>query len=1033
MNFYCKAGRRGAWLLTGVLFLLPSAHAADPVTTRDSTELEEIVVTGSRIATPNGKSTSPIQVVSARDIQITGKTDISDIINQLPQNFNNDLGQDLGNRTSGLTTAGGVATADLRGLGPQRTLVLVNGRRLGQGSPYTFIQSPAPDLDQIPTALVERVEVLTGGASSTYGSDAIAGVVNFIMKKDFEGLQFDGNLGENWHSNHNSYTQQRQREFGQTPLTGTSFDGRTKAINVLAGANFSDGKGNVTAYFGYMKTDPVSSADRDFGGCQLNPNGDLRGAHCAGSSNSNYFNPLTGPNANSGPYSVLGTDFIPSDGTTPTTPPQAFNSQRYIFMSRGDQRYTAGFMAHIDLNEHLKPYAEFGFMNDRTHQEVAPAALFRNSNPNDTLSLNYNINCSNPLLSDQQAHILCSQAQIDADRAALAAGGRPVTANVEIGRRNVEGGVRFSDYEHTNYRAVLGAGGDLGKAWNYDAYAQYYYTTFYTANEKYLNFAAVDNALLVTKDANGNPVCISGGSCVPYNIFKDGGVTADQLNYLYLAGTGYGTTTLRTVHADITGQLGDYGLRSPLASDGLAVNLGYEHRNENVSFEPDGGLTSGQLSGFGSAAVGINNGVSVDEQFLELRAPLVQDKTGIKDLLFDTGFRRSNYSSTGNVNTYKFEVQYAPSDDLRFRGSYQRAVRAPSVIELYNGNLVGLVQGNTDPCAPTIDPNTNAIIPAARSLQECLRSVPTAEQAQFTQQYGNGGTTNIIPQAVLGQLSQITGGNAHLKNERGDSYSYGLNFTPRALPNFSGSIDYFRIKLADGIGVIPFGVILNNCLESGDPTYCKLIVRQHNTGSLTGATITGGGYVDQTNYNVGAAQITGIDLQNTYKVDLPARWGSLAFAMNGAYQLKNEATPLPGAHTYDCSGLYGFVCQTVNPKWHHILRTTWQTPWQVTASLTWRYIGSVKLDNNDADPYLHFATDGGYNYFNARIPSFSYFDLAGTWNVASNFELRGGINNLFDKDPPLATVELVSGGAANTFSTYDALGRQLFLAFTAKF
>jgi iron complex outermembrane receptor protein len=237
-------------------------------TSSDTTGIQEVVITGSRIAAPNLKSTSPIQVVTTADIQATGKTDISDVINQLPQNFNNSLGQDLGNRTSGLTTAGGVATADLRGLGPNRTLVLVDGRRLGQGSPYTFIQSPAPDLDQIPTFMVERVEVVTGGASAVYGSDAIAGVVNFILKKNFQGIQLDAQFGENWHSNHNSYAENAVRAFGLTPLTDTSTDGRNKTFNLIMGTNFADGQGNVTAYLTYLHADPVASGNRDFGQCQ---------------------------------------------------------------------------------------------------------------------------------------------------------------------------------------------------------------------------------------------------------------------------------------------------------------------------------------------------------------------------------------------------------------------------------------------------------------------------------------------------------------------------------------------------------------------------------------------------------------------------------------------------------------------------------------------------------------------------------------------------------------------------------------------
>jgi iron complex outermembrane recepter protein len=799
---------------------MQQAGAADS----PAAQLDQVVVTGSRIAAPNLESTSPIQVVTANDIRVSGKSDISDIINQLPQNFNNDLGQDLGNRTSGLSTAGGVATANLRGLGPNRTLVLVNGRRLGIGSPYTFIQQPGADLDQIPAPLVERVDVVTGGASAVYGSDAVGGVINFIMKQDFQGLQIDSQVGMNWHDNHNSYVQNAIRDSGATPLTGTSTDGYNKSISVLMGANFADGAGNVTAYFSYLNVDPVRSGDRDFGGCQLNSNAGLDGAVCAGSQNSNFFSPLTGPNANS-EYAVLGNSFVPF-GTAGTNPPAFFNSQPFIYLSRQDERYSAGFSAHFDVQPYLKPYAEFSFMNDRTRQKVAPSALFSGSNPNDPLSGNYNINCSNPLLSAQQAEVLCSPADILAD----AANPGSVTANVDIGRRNVEGGERISDYEHTNFRAVFGFRGEFAKAWNYDAYGQYYYTTFYNINSRYLNFAAIDNSLLVTGGAN--PVCISGPPCVPYNIFSDGGVNDAQLQYLYLDGTGYGTTTLRTVHADVTGQLGEYGIQLPTANEGLAVNVGFEHRNENQTFKPDSGELSGQLSGFGSAAVALDHSLSVSEQFIEIRAPLVQGKSGVKDLVFDTGFRRSDYSTSGNVNTYKFEVQYAPMDDLRFRGSYQRAIRAAKIVELYNPELVGLIQLGNDPCAATPDPtNPAAKLPAGRSLADCLRTVSPAQAADFTAAYGNGGTTNNIPQATLGQLSQLTGGNTNLQPEKSDSYSYGITFTPAAVPNLSGSIDYYSIKLTGAVGVLPATDILNRCLNSGDPTYCSQIVRQGNTFS----------------------------------------------------------------------------------------------------------------------------------------------------------------------------------------------------------
>jgi iron complex outermembrane receptor protein len=746
--------------------------------------IQEIVVTGSRIAAPNAVSTSPIQVISSESIQISGKNDISDIITQLPQNFNNDLGQDLGNGTSGLTTAGGVATADLRGLGPNRTLVLVDGRRLGVGSPNTAISSPAPDLDQIPAGLVERVEVVTGGASAAYGSDAIAGVVNFIMKRNFEGVQVDGQMGENWHDNNNTFTQGLVRDFGGTPPTGTAKDGRNRTFDVLMGTNFADGKGNVTAYLSYRHADPVASAQRDFGACQLFPtfddNGNKNGVVCGGSSNSNWFQPTTGANAGN-VYSVSGSSFVPR-GSVATTPPASYNSQAFIFMTRQDDRYNAAFTAHEEINSYFQPYVEFFYMDDKTHQQTAPAALFKDSNPLDpTGAGDYYINCSNPLLSAQQRGILCTPAQVTADTANPGS----ATVQVRIGRRNVEGGNRFIDFEHQNYRAVFGTKGEFADAWSYDLYGQYFTTTFSDSNQKYLSYAGIGNAFLVTGTA-ANPKCISSNSpgCVPYNVFTDGGVTQTQLDYLYQLGTAQGASTLRTVHADVTGKLGEYGIKSPAAADGVAVNFGFEHRNDHEFLQPDSAEESGLLSGFGSAVAPIDASIAVKEEFIELRAPLVQDKPGAKELLFDTGYRRSDYTTAGVTNTYKFEVQYAPLADYRFRASYDRAIRAPSVAELFTPPIVGLAQVGGDPCAP----------PITFSLLQCERTGVTAAQ------YNSGS----IPQGTASQLSQETSGNAALKPEQADTYTIGVNFAPSQIPHLTGSVDYYHIKVKDIVGVIPY-------------------------------------------------------------------------------------------------------------------------------------------------------------------------------------------------------------------------------------
>jgi outer membrane receptor protein involved in Fe transport len=992
---------------------VPAAAQPVPSAPAESQPLQEIIVTGSRIASPNEVSTSPILAISSQSIKVSGKTDITDLINQLPQIFSNDLGQDLGNNTSGLTTAGGVATADLRGLGPARTLVLIDGIRLGVGSPNTAIAEPAPDLDQIPVGLVERVEVVTGGASAAYGSDAIAGVVNFIMKKNFEGFEVDGQMGENDHDNHDAYVQNLARQFGVNPPTGSVQDGRNKTFDVLMGTNFADGQGNVTAYLSYRHADPVYSSTRDFGSCELLPNqnalNQVTSVSCAGSSNSNWFKPATGPNAGT-TYSVYGNGFVPY-GSVATTPPASFNSQPYIDLSREDDRYNAAFMAHDHITEAFQPYLQFFFMDDKTHQVVAPAALFKDANPLDpTGAGDYYTNCSNPLLSAQQAGILCTPAQIAADKANPGS----ALAQIEIGRRNIEGGGRSTDFEHTNYRAVVGTKGDFADAWSYDAYGQYFYTKFTDSNQGYLNFQAVTNALLVTGTA-ANPKCISAGTqgCVPYNIWSQGAVTPAQLAYLYELGTAQGASTLKTLHADITGKLGNYGITSPWATEGVGVNIGAEHRIDQEYLEPDGAEESGLLSGFGGAVAPINNAISVSEQFLELRAPLAQDKTGVKELVVDTGYRHSDYTTVGDTNTYKFEVQYAPIADYRLRASYDRAIRAPSVAESFIPPIVATTTVEPDPCAP----------PITYTLQQCLNTGAT--RSQYLNQ--------SIPQGTAAQLSEQTSGNPNLKPEQADTYTVGLNFAPSQIPHLTGSIDYFHIQIKDEVGVIPIATILSTCANTGNPAYCSQIVRQPDTGSLTGNSNAGGGYIIQKNYNLGTAIYSGVDVVANYKLDLAPGFGNVAWALNGAYMLHNETTPIPGGATYDCVGLFGAICQNVSPRWRHTLRTTWETAWNVSASLTWRFIGPVTQDNDSQQSALSNQVFGGFDFVNYRIPGYNYIDLEATWDVNKVLQLRAGANNVLDKDPPVVEADIVAGGSANTYGTYDLFGRQLFLAFTAKF
>jgi outer membrane receptor protein involved in Fe transport len=1019
-------------IFAGLVMPAASAQQAAAPAAEAAVPLQEVVVTGSRIPVPaNITATSPTTIVSSQEIRLLGTTDITDLMNQLPQNIIG-ANADFGNTSSPLTSTGGFTTVDLRGLGPQRTLVLVNGRRLGSGDPSTSNQNVAPDIDQIPVPLLERVDVVTGGASATYGSDAIAGVVNFILKKDFDGVQIDGQYGFAQHDQHNNYiqgllgTNDPDTGFTAQPNvpTGSIRDGYKHDLSILMGRNFDDGKGNFTGWFIYHQQQPVTASARDFSDCQLISNGlvaspTFTGVECLGSSNSNRFTPEgIAPGAGTR-YTVVGNQFLPWPQVG-SSPPAIFDFNNFEYLQRQDKRFQAGFMAHEELNDHVKPYAEFFWMDDKSVAVVAPSGLFIGGDPF-TADNNELVNCSNPLLSAQQQALLCTPAQIAGDLANP--GSRGNSADVSIGRRNIEGGGRTSFYEHNNIRAVLGTRGDVTDGWTYDLYGSYYYVTTFQGNTDYLDYSKINNALQVTTNAQGQPVCISGGQCVPWNIFTTGGVTQAALNYLSTPGTAYGNNTEQVAHIDFTGELGKYGLQTPWANDGAAVNFGYEHRLDSITFNPDGAETSGDLAGFSGALVNINEHYNIDEAFLELRLPIAHSQPGIYDLMTDVGYRYSNYDTTGSTNTYKFEVQYAPTRDARLRFSYDRAIRAPNLIELFvapsygQENVVG-----TDPCAG---------VPTA-TLVQCEHTGVTPAQYAVNPVTG----VNSITQCVSGQCGQVIEGNSQLKPEQADTWSLGLTLTPGALPGFSASLDYYHIKLTNQVGNYPFATILNGCLIDDNPIYCSQIVRTP-AGALTGATVAGGGYFLQKDFNLGVSVVSGFDLAMNYRHQLPGNWGAFSTTFNGAYLWHDTTTPYPGSGSFDCAGLFGSTCEngSVNPRWRHNMRVSWDTPIDLTLSAQWRFIGPTTFDNNSSNPLLHFAEEGAYDQYNARIPGYSYLDLTAVWHAMKQLEVRVGVSNVLDKDPPIIPSLDISGnaGPANSFAAYDYLGREVFVAFTAKF
>ena len=992
--------------------------AADATATSGATAVTEVVVTGSRIPQPNLTSVSPIQAVSHQEFQLEGHTDVIDLLNELPQNFQNNTA-DFSNTTNPLTAPGGITTADLRGLGPQRTLVLVNSRRLGIGDPNTGDPNPAPDLDQIPVALIDHVEILTGGASAAYGSDAIAGVVNFVMKQNFEGVQIDGTAGVDEHTQHNGFMQGLESSAGITPPTGTVWDGANTDFSVIMGANAPDDKGNVTGYFEFKHETPVTEGDRDFSDC-LYESADLAGSPvCAGSSNSNRFIALTGPNAGAD-LTVAGTSFLPWPQAG-TTPPADFNSSPYEYLSRDDTRYLGGFFAHYEITPWAQPYAEFSFMSDRSFSAIAPSGGFLGEGPD---LGGWDVNCNNPLMSAQEQSALCGSEA-----------GTSNTVSVEIGRRDIEGGPRTADFDHENYRIVLGIKGDFGDdAWHYDGYGSYYYTSLYNAENGYLSIAGIEDALNVTGTA-ANPVCASGtAGCVPWNIFSTGGVTQDQVQSLLRLGTSHGTIAENIFEGSLTGDLGKYGIKSPWATDGVGVNFGTQHRWDQLVFAPDEEELSGDLAGFSGASVAVDNAISVQEEYLEVRVPIAQKQPFADDLYIDGHYRYSDYSTSGGVSTYSFGGQWAPIPDVTFRGSYNRAIRAASILEAYSPvTVTNTSVVDSDPCAGV------GSTPAIATLAQCERTGVTAAE------YGNGisnsvpGGTDTIIQCPAGQCATEIGGNPTLKPEVSNSYSIGATFKPSFLKGFTGSIDYWDIQIMGEIGTVPQSTSLENCLNGIDTTvFCPNVVRTP-IGNLFGDTIAGGGYIIATNQNVAYTDTSGVDFQMDYRLDLEdvgaKGVGSLSFHFNGTLQVANKTQELAGEPTFDCAGLFGPTCDTVDPKWRHIFSVTWNTPWNVLARLQWRYIGSSTFDNNSPQPILNgsFFGEPYYDVSDNRLPAISYLDLSGAWRVNTVLTVRAGVDNLLDQDPPIISQPIAGTGEPNTYPTYDLLGRQIFVSATAKF
>jgi outer membrane receptor protein involved in Fe transport len=992
---------------TLLLGVASAAAAGMPAMAQDNGggNVETVVVTGSRIPQTGVYSASPVTAVGQQEMKFEGTTDINTLINNLPEAF--------ADQNSTVTNGGtGTANLDLRGLGANRTLVLVNGTRLMPGDPSV----PVADVNDIPVALVDHVEVLTGGASAVYGSDALAGVVNFIMRKDFEGIELDGQYSIDNAPNDNTAMRGLVSSAGFKEAPENVWDGSTTQGTLIMGTNTANDKGNVTAYLGYQNTQQVLSGARDFSSCGLislsvtalgyPPNG---GFACVGSSNYNRWEDIqTG-----GDYFETGTGkpgtgkFVPFVGGVA----QSFNFGPLQYLQRPDTRYQGGFFGHYQENKQLDIYTSFMFTDDRTVEQLAPSGLFLGSG---VISGSLDeVNCSNPLMTLQEKSLVCPAGATQ--------------AKFQIGRRDIEGGDRVTTLDHESYRMNIGARGDLGNGWSYDIYGQYGQTEVSQSFSGNFSKSRVQNALEVdpatgkcyAAEPNAQGIVID-ANCVPLDIFNGiGSISPAALKYVADTGFQEGYTTEQIVSGSLTGDLGAWGIESPWAKNPVAISIGSEWRSEELERNVSRDFYSDDIDGSGGATLPVpQSGFRVAEGFTEIKVPLAQGLPWLEDLSATGGYRYSSYSIAGGVSAYKDGIEWQPIDDVRFRASFERAVRAPNVLELFAPLNVVLFSGQ-DPCA-TI----------------------TTGQCASVKNAGN----NTLLSCPAAQCNNQLGGSTALKPETSGTRTVGFVFTPTFLDGFTATVDYWDIKVSKFITAIGSPIILAECYgPAATPTteaaFCPLIQR-NSLGQIYGS-----GFVVNTTKNTGYLHTDGVDIELNYAADM-ADWGagqlgSLDFNLVGTWLDSSTTEPVAPPNsvgTFDCAGLFGTTCPP-SPKWRHKFRVTWTSPWNVDVSVDWRHTSGLNFDANASNPLLD--GDCGVpcgDVSDNHISSFDWFDIATDWQVRQGVDLRAGVTNLFAKDPPYLDTNFVGAsslaffGNGNTYpGVYDSLGRTIFIGATIKY
>ncbi|MFQ6371483.1 TonB-dependent receptor domain-containing protein [Shewanella sp. YIC-542] len=848
-------------LIGGAVISIP-AQAADTEKDADTQNYEHIQVTGSHIVRESAYAPTPVTVVTGEELLGTGVTNIGEALNQLPA-----LGSTYSLANSGGSSIGtaGLNILDLRNLGTSRTLVLVNGKRHVSSEAGTA----AVDVNTIPSAWVDKVEIITGGASAIYGADAVTGVVNFILKKNINGLEFNASIG-----------------------SADDTDFSKKRASFSYGTDIDNGRGNIAFSAEYSGQNSLHAMDRE----------QTSGSYASMKNNAvgrvddnNPNNPDKIYTPNSGYYAIandgrfqLGDVWkkINADGTISDvnlgsnvynyycTDCDSINLNQFDELQPKFERYNVNFKGNYDVTADDSVYFEAKYVRSDATNNSQPAFFF--FNPKNTVSID------NAFMDPMLKQMMQDEG----------------VTSLTINRFMTDTGLRVENDTRETQRYVLGMEGTVATDWNYDVYAVYGQTDLTRENQNNLIYDNYINALDAIKDADGNIVCRSEDArsegCAPINIFGYGAPSQSAINYINVDLTGTSVIKQTVLGGNITNS-GIYEL--PAGYVGFSTGVEYR-KEESAIHEPD----YPKETFFNS--LGEDKGsFNVKEVYAELSIPLLADLPLIRQLDLDVAARYADYSSIGSATTWKTGLNWEVSDELRMRTTYSRAIRAPNISELY-GAASQTYFGISDSCKLE---NLNQLADSATRRKNCADlGIPADFDSDYDGAYVEG----------------LQSGNHDLAPEKSTSYTLGAVFQPNAVSGLSISVDYWNISIDDAISSIGAQDIIDKCLDSEtgiDNQYCQLITRDSSSHEIT--------LIQRHSLNLAKLEASGVDLDLGYEMDLGK--GTLFTSLIATKQIRNRKYSFQD----DPSQYEDYVGVVGTPEWEANIDLkysldNWQANWR---------------------------------------------------------------------------------------------------------